>query len=352
MSPTSDGSLVVGYAPPLPPSFLPHHHHHSRTASVPRQASEDYVDMSIPPPRKASVKHVSSSPSAALTSHLSGGPLLPLYTDVSCGQSSASAPPTAATGPVQTTTTLVSMTAPGAPPGDVDSPYLLMSPVSVPTATVTTTSAPEISSSSIIGRLMGEAAAGTSVIAPEGTEDGIYIAMDFSAQSDMLNSLPPPAPAAAAPLPKPKRMSPSSSCSLVSGTPTSVTGSTGDFLHNRFASTTSECGAGGPEDEDLVSSSCTTAAKSKNIDIPCAKDATPSAGGGGSTGGESDKFTNTSPGGSMASRLGSWFRHRAGSVPARPVFSGRRRHRTQSEGDPEAIAAKATATTTTTTPRD
>ena len=315
--------------------------------------------MSIPPPRKASVKHVSSSPSAALTSHLSGGPLLPLYTDVSCGQSSASAPPTAATGPVQTTTTLVSMTAPGAPPGDVDSPYLLMSPVSVPASTVTTTSAPEISSSSIIGRLMGEAAAaaaaasaGTSVIAPEGTEDGIYIAMDFSAQSDMLNSLPPPAPAAAAPLPKPKRMSPSSSCSLVSGTPTSVTGSTGDFLHNRFASTTSECGAGGPEDEDLVSSSCTTAAKSKNIDIPCAKDATPSAGGGGSTGGESDKFTNTSPGGSMASRLGSWFRHRAGSVPARPVFSGRRRHRTQSEGDPEAIAAKATATTTTTTPRD
>ena len=30
------------------------------------------------------------------------------------------------------------------------------------------------------------------------------------------------------------------------------------------------------------------------------------------------------------------FRHRAGSVPARPVFSGRR-GRTQSEGDPEAI---------------
>ena len=41
----------------------------------------------------------------------------------------------------------------------------------------------------------------------------------------------------------------------------------------------------------------------------------------------------TSPNSTMASRLGSWFRNRAGSVPAKPSFSGRKRHRTQSEGE-------------------
>ena len=40
----------------------------------------------------------------------------------------------------------------------------------------------------------------------------------------------------------------------------------------------------------------------------------------------------TSPN-TMAARLGSWFRTRAGSVPARPSMDGKRRHRTQSEGE-------------------
>ena len=42
----------------------------------------------------------------------------------------------------------------------------------------------------------------------------------------------------------------------------------------------------------------------------------------------------------MAARLGSWFRTRAGSVPARPNYSGRRRHRTQSEGEKNINSSK------------
>ncbi len=44
--------------------------------------------------------------------------------------------------------------------------------------------------------------------------------------------------------------------------------------------------------------------------------------------------TGQSPSSTMASKIGSWFRHRAGSVPAKSAIV-RRRHRTQSEGEKE-----------------
>jgi len=47
--------------------------------------------------------------------------------------------------------------------------------------------------------------------------------------------------------------------------------------------------------------------------------------------------SGTSPN-TMAARLGSWFRTRAGSVPSRPSINGRR-NRTQSEGEKNGIEA-------------
>ena len=70
------------------------------------------------------------------------------------------------------------------------------------------------------------------------------------------------------------------------------------------------------------------------------------SGGGGSgfhIGGKtppSGSSHSGSPG--VVSRLGGWFRNRAGSVPNRPQLNERRRHRTQSEGEKDAAAAVST----------
>ena len=47
-------------------------------------------------------------------------------------------------------------------------------------------------------------------------------------------------------------------------------------------------------------------------------------------------LTGQSPS-SMAARLTGWIRHRTGSVPSKSAISGRRRHRTQSEGEKDEI---------------
>jgi len=362
---------------------------HSRTASLTsnsRHHETDYVDMSpasrgvgIPPPtsrknshHSMSVKHVSSSPSQALTSHLNDS-------------SAAGIPPPSS---LDTTGGKGLVLGRSSDAGDVDSPYLLMSPVSA--AGAISSGNPILSGNSIIGRLLasgestGAVSSNNSVI-PSSASEGPYAHMEFNAQSDKNSSVVMNVPSGLAPpgIPPPhrgetgghrgtassSRISPSSSCSLVSGTPNSV-----DFVHNRFASVTSDNGTSGTgpgtplgnnrheeeDDDDLGESDgmVSAAAKSKCIDIP-GKDGgggdkevakTSSSGGGGGGGGSAgDKFAavtggaaggpppSQSPGGtSMASKIGSWFRHRAGSVPARPVFSGRR-GRTQSEGDPEAI---------------
>lgn len=77
--------------------------------------------------------------------------------------------------------------------------------------------------------------------------------------------------------------------------------------------------------------------KSRFIDIPGATTASGTSGTG--TGSHSSSIspgtvmmTGQSPS-SMAARLGSWIRHRTGSVPSKSAISGRKRHRTQSEGE-------------------
>ena len=56
------------------------------------------------------------------------------------------------------------------------------------------------------------------------------------------------------------------------------------------------------------------------------------------TPGNNAHTTGQSPS-TMASRIGSWFRHRAGSVPAKSAIA-RRRHRTQSEGEKDETGAE------------
>jgi hypothetical protein len=82
--------------------------------------------------------------------------------------------------------------------------------------------------------------------------------------------------------------------------------------------------------------------KSRFIDIPGAASGTSGTGTGSHS-------SSISPGGAlyaagaqagqspstMASRIGSWIRHRTGSVPSKSALNGRRRHRTQSEGEKE-----------------
>ena len=80
--------------------------------------------------------------------------------------------------------------------------------------------------------------------------------------------------------------------------------------------------------------------KSRFIDIPGATTASGTSGTG--TGSHSSSISpgaallvGQSP--SMAARLGSWIRHRTGSVPSKSAVSVRRRHRTQSEGEKDEI---------------
>jgi len=81
--------------------------------------------------------------------------------------------------------------------------------------------------------------------------------------------------------------------------------------------------------------------KSRFIDIPGATTASGTSGTG--TGSQASSFspgtallTGQSPS-SMAARLTGWIRHRTGSVPSKSAISGRRRHRTQSEGEKDEI---------------
>lgn len=81
--------------------------------------------------------------------------------------------------------------------------------------------------------------------------------------------------------------------------------------------------------------------KSRFIDIPGATTASGTSGTG--TGSHSSSIspgtalmTGQSPS-SITARLGSWIRHRTGSVPSKSALSGRRRHRTQSEGEKDEL---------------
>jgi len=81
--------------------------------------------------------------------------------------------------------------------------------------------------------------------------------------------------------------------------------------------------------------------KSRFVDIPGATTASGTSGTG--TGSQASSFspgtallTGQSPS-SMAARLTGWIRHRTGSVPSKSAISGRRRHRTQSEGEKDEI---------------
>lgn len=80
--------------------------------------------------------------------------------------------------------------------------------------------------------------------------------------------------------------------------------------------------------------------KSRFIDIPGATTASGTSGTG--TGSQTSSI---SPGTALSgqspstitSRLGSWIRHRTGSVPSKSAVNGRRRHRTQSEGEKDEV---------------
>ena len=80
--------------------------------------------------------------------------------------------------------------------------------------------------------------------------------------------------------------------------------------------------------------------KSRYIDIPGASTSGTSGTGTGSHSSSISPgaalLTGQSPS-SMAARFGSWIRHRTGSVPSKSAISGRRRHRTQSEGEKDEI---------------
>jgi hypothetical protein len=154
-----------------------------------------------------------------------------------------------------------------------------------------------------------------------------------------------------------QRMSPASSSSLISGTPNSFKGV------DAFSSHTSDFNKCNNDDRDnskersqnddipkpsiihsrafsVSSSNRPPAVSSSNSSVGSALGSSGQQNtSGDSTAGKSSvKLPTTSQSGTspntMAARLGSWFRTRAGSVPARPPLSGRRRHRTTSEGDP------------------
>jgi len=82
--------------------------------------------------------------------------------------------------------------------------------------------------------------------------------------------------------------------------------------------------------------------KSRFIDIPGATTASGTSGTG--TGSQTSSIspgtalmsTGQSPS-TITARLGSWIRHRTGSVPSKSAVNGRRRHRTQSEGEKDEV---------------
>lgn len=81
--------------------------------------------------------------------------------------------------------------------------------------------------------------------------------------------------------------------------------------------------------------------KSRFIDIPGATTASGTSGTG--TGSQTSSISpgtalisGQSPS-TITSRLGSWIRHRTGSVPSKSAINGRRRHRTQSEGEKDEV---------------
>ena len=157
-----------------------------------------------------------------------------------------------------------------------------------------------------------------------------------------------------------QRMSPASSGSLISGTPNSFKGV------DAFSSHTSDFDKCNNDDGDPSLNN--SKERSQNDDIqkpsfiqsrafsvsssnrpPAVSSSNSSVGSAlgssckqntsvdSTTGKSSVKVPTTNQSGTspntMAARLGSWFRTRAGSVPARPPLSGRRRHRTTSEGE-------------------
>ena len=157
-----------------------------------------------------------------------------------------------------------------------------------------------------------------------------------------------------------QRMSPASSGSLISGTPNSYKGvdafssHTSDFnkCNNDDGNATLDNSKDGSQNDDIQKSSIihsrafSVSSSNRPPAVSSSNSSVSSALGssckqntsGDSTAGKSSiKLATTTQSGTspntMAARLGSWFRTRAGSVPARPQLSGRRRHRTTSEGE-------------------
>jgi len=136
------------------------------------------------------------------------------------------------------------------------------------------------------------------------------------------------------PTPTPlSRVSPASSSSAVSGTPSSDSRFT-DF-HDRLEKVSSYLREE-EDDEDRLSKRPPHGRKSvhtpKYMEIPSSKSSSRS---------NVSPFGRTPPTGAsnsptVASQLVGLFRHRAGSVPTRPPIFERRRHRTQSEGEKDA----------------
>jgi len=122
------------------------------------------------------------------------------------------------------------------------------------------------------------------------------------------------------------RISPASSSSAMSGTPSSGSRLTDLDRLERVQSFLRD------EDEDKVTCRPPRGEVKKwgrHMDIPSSKSSSRS---------NISPFGRTPPSGpsgspTVASRLEGWFRHRAGSVPNRPPMAERRRHRTQSEGE-------------------
>ena len=158
-----------------------------------------------------------------------------------------------------------------------------------------------------------------------------------------------------------QRMSPASSGSLISGTPNSLKGV------DSFSAHTSELSKSNNDDRDA-----TTVSRKSDLSHheehkpsfihnrafslsssnrpPTVSSSTSSIGsalgpasrqnttGDVVTGKPSTTINSGTSPNTMAARLGSWFRTRAGSVPSRPSINGRR-NRTQSEGEKNGIEA-------------